>query len=120
VTATPVVGDRVRIERDEYEAAARARGTEMTEQDWASIQKIYRDYPLCAVCDHPMVAGQSGSHLGCRWIYELFADDPDADEERERRHLSILKAAVVTIIEHDPAWIEEVIARFSAYENAAS
>ena len=50
----------------EYEARAAARGAAMTGRDWAVIDRIYRDYPLCTVCRHPMVAGQVGTHLSCK------------------------------------------------------
>lgn len=33
---------------------------------WEVIDRLYRDYPLCGACGHPMVAGQVGAHLNCR------------------------------------------------------
>jgi hypothetical protein len=49
----------------DYQARAHARGAEMTHEDWAVADRLWRDHLKCSVCGWPMCAGQQGTHLSC-------------------------------------------------------
>ena len=50
--------------RRAYQAIARRRGAELTDEDREVIEELYRR-PRCSVCGRPTVAGQQGTHLSC-------------------------------------------------------